>query len=117
MSIPRYHVLAFNTSKESENKIHDDATARRFGFRGGFVGGVNVYAYMTHQPVARWGRAWLESGTGSARFTKPVYDGEIAEVAAVEDADGLALSVHSQGVHCASGRAELPHAAAPAPAL
>src|SRR5690242_902759 len=101
MSIPPYRISAHNTSKASENKIHDDATARRFGFRGGFVGGVNVYAYMTHQPVAHWGRAWLESGTASARFLKPVYDGEIAEVAAVEDADGLALSVQSQGVHCA----------------
>ncbi|MFL5252968.1 MAG: hypothetical protein ACJ8AI_08745 [Rhodopila sp.] len=117
MSIPSYHVSAYNTAKASENKIHDDATARRFGFRGGFVGGVNVYAYMTHQPVAHWGRAWLESGTGSARFMKPVYEGDIAEVSAVEDADGLALAVHSQGVLCATGHAELPRVAAPVPAL
>ena len=26
-----YRVEAFNTAKASENKIHDDATARRFG--------------------------------------------------------------------------------------
>jgi acyl dehydratase len=117
MSIPPYHVSAYNTAKASENKIHDDATARRFGFRGGFVGGVNVYAYMVHQPVAHWGRAWLESGTSSARFMKPVYEGDIAEVSAVEDADGLALAVHSQGVLCASGRADLPKIAEPAPSL
>ena len=54
-----YRVEAFNASKESENKIHDDAVARRFGFRGGLVPGVDVYAYMTHLPVQRWGRAWL----------------------------------------------------------
>ena len=88
MSIPPYHVAAFNTAKASENKIHDDATAQRFGFKGGFVGGVNVYAYMSHQPVQRWGRTWLERGTGEAKFAKPVYDGDIAEVTAVEDADG-----------------------------
>jgi hypothetical protein len=117
MSIPPYHVSAYNTAKASENKIHDDATARRFGFKGGFVGGVNVYAYMSHQPVQRWGRAWLESGTGTARFSKPVYEGEIAEVTAIEDADGMALEVHSQGVLCASGRAALPTVAPPAPAL
>jgi acyl dehydratase len=117
MSVPPYHVSAYNTAKASENKIHDDATAQRFGFKGGFVGGVNVYAYMAHQPVARWGRAWLESGTGSARFMKPVYEGDIAEVSAVEDAEGLALTVHSQGVLCATGRAELPGRAEPAPAL
>ncbi len=78
-----YRVSAFNTAKASENKIHDDATAQRFGFKGGFVGGVNVYAYMSHQPVQRWGRAWLERGTGEARFAKPVYEGDIAEVTAV----------------------------------
>ncbi|PPQ26859.1 hypothetical protein [Rhodopila globiformis] len=117
MPLPPYHVSAHNTAKASENKIHDDATARRFGFKGGFVGGVNVYAYMAHQPVALWGRAWLERGTGAARFMKPVYDGAIAEVAAVEDADGLALSVHSQDVLCASGRAGLPRVAEPPPAL
>ena len=54
-----YRVSAFNTAHDSENKIHDDATARRFGFGGGLVPGVDVYGYMTHMPVARWGRAWL----------------------------------------------------------
>ena len=117
MPLPPYRVSAFNTAKASENKIHDDATAQRFGFKGGFVGGVNVYAYMSHQPVQRWGRAWLERGTGEARFAKPVYEGDIAEISAVEDADGLALTVHSQGVLCASGRAAMPAAAEPAPLL
>ena len=70
MSLPPYHVSAYNTAKASENKIHDDATAKRFGFRGGLVGGVHVYAYMTHLPVQRWGRAWLERGTGDCRFAQ-----------------------------------------------
>ena len=108
MPTPPYHVSAFNTATASENKIHDDATAQRFGFRGGFVGGVNVYAYMSHQPLQRWGRAWLEHGTGEAKFGKPVYSGEIAEVTAVDDETGMALAVSSQGVLCATGRAELP---------
>ena len=42
-----YRVVAFNTAHDSENKIHDDATARRFGFGGGLVPGVDVYGYMT----------------------------------------------------------------------
>jgi hypothetical protein len=37
-----YRVEAFNTAKASENKIHDDAVARRFGFGGGLVPGVDV---------------------------------------------------------------------------
>jgi acyl dehydratase len=110
MSLPPYQVSAYNTAKASENKIHDDATAKRFGFRGGLVGGVHVYAYMTHLPVLHWGRAWLERGTGEARFAKPVYEGEIAEIAATENAAGLDLQVTSMGVLCATGRATLPDA-------
>ena len=117
MSLSPYQVSAFNTATASENKIHDDATAQRFGFRGGFVGGVNVYAYMTHLPLQYWGRAWLERGTGDAKFGKPVYDGEIAEVSGVEDADGMALSVNSAGVLCATGRAGLPSNLPPAPSV
>jgi hypothetical protein len=66
---------------------------------------------MAHLPVQRWGRAWLERGTGEARFGKPVYEGDIAEIAAVEDADGLELQVTSVGVLCATGRAALSAAA------
>jgi len=117
MLIPPYRVRAFNTAKASENKIHDDATAQRFGFKGGFVGGVNVYAYMTHQPLQLWGRAWLERGTGEARFAKPVYENDIADVTAVEDADGMVLMVHSEGVLCATGRAALQAGLPPAPVL
>ena len=108
MPLQPYRVSAYNTAKASENKIHDDATARRFGFSGGQVGGVHVYAYMAHQPVARWGRAWLERGTGDCRFSKPVYEGDIAEIVADETKDGLELKVMSRGELCATGSAALP---------
>jgi len=117
MTLPAYRVSAFNTSKVSENKIHDDAAARRFGFRGGFVSGANVYAYMSHQPVQRWGRAWLDRGTLEAKFAKPVYENDIAEVAAVEEPDGLALTVHSRDILCATGRAAMLTRPLQAPAL
>ena len=117
MSLSSYSVSAFNTAKASENKIHDDATAQRFGFKGGFVGGVAVYAYMTHLPLQHWGRAWLEHGTGEARFGKPVYEGDIAEITAEPDKDSLDLAVHSGGVLCATGRAALPVSLPPAPLL
>src|SRR6266571_3703791 len=112
-----YRVVAYNTAHDSENKIHDDATARRFGFGGGLVPGVDVYAYMTHMPVARWGRAWLERGTAECRFFKPVYDGETVVVTATETADGLDITVESRGEACASGHATLPAAPAAPPAL
>src|SRR5215472_14247354 len=75
-----YAVSAYNTAKESENKINDDAVAQRFGFRGGLVPGVDVYAYMAHLPVQAWGRVWLERGLADCRFLKPVYEGATAEV-------------------------------------
>jgi hypothetical protein len=53
--IETYRVSAYNTSKQSENKIHDDNVARRFGFSGGLVPGVDVMAYMMHLPVRSWG--------------------------------------------------------------
>ena len=115
MTLSPYRVEAFNTAKASENKIHDDAVARRFGFGGGLVPGVDVYAYMAHLPVARWGRAWLDRGAAECRFQKPVYDGDIATVAAVETAGGLDLRLESHGVVCAVGRAWLPDGSPPSP--
>lgn len=112
-----YRVLAYNTAKESENKIHDDAVARRFGFTGGLVPGVDVYAYMVHPAVARWGRDWLATGAADIRLAKPVYDGNEAEVTANEEGDGIALRVESAGALCATGSASLPAAAAAAPAV
>ena len=105
-----YRVVAFNTAHDSENKIHDDATARRFGFGGGLVPGVDVYGYMTHLPVMRWGRAWLERGTAECRFFKPVYDGDGVTVSATEEDGALLIAVESRGVACATGRAALPDA-------
>jgi hypothetical protein len=106
-----YRVSAYNTAHDSENKIHDDAVARRFGFGGGLVPGVDVYGYMTHLPVMRWGRAWLERGTAECRFYKPVYDGDIATVTASEEGGALDISVESRGEVCAAGRAGLTEAA------
>ncbi|TMJ01922.1 MAG: hypothetical protein E6G97_13875 [Alphaproteobacteria bacterium] len=116
MTLPAHSVRAFNLAAASENKIHDDTVARRFGFRGALVPGVEVFAYMAHVPVAHFGRAWLEQGEAECRFLKPVYDGDIAHVSATQEGDGLALSVDSNGARCATGRACMP-GPRPAPAV
>ena len=106
-----YRVQAYNTAKLSENKMHDDKVARRFGFSGGLVPGVDVMAYMMHLPVTKWGRAFLERGLIEARFVRPVYDGEIADVTG-EQSDGvLSIRVESRGQLCATGSSSLPAAA------
>jgi acyl dehydratase len=106
-----YRVSAYNTAKLSENKMHDDTVAKRFGFSGGLVPGVDVMAYMMHLPVATWGRPFLERGLIEARFVKPIYDGEIADVSGEENNGALSIRVDSRGQLCATGSASLPAAA------
>ena len=95
-----HEVVAGNLSRHSENRIHDDETARRLGFAGGgLVPGVEVYAYACHAAVRRWGRAWLERGWAEMRFLKPVYDGRAAraEGANAEDAPCCGSVSHAGG--------------------
>src|SRR5271154_2648381 len=109
--IETYRVEAYNTAKLSENKMHDDAVAKRFGFSGGLVPGVDVMAYMMHLPVRKWGRAFLERGLIEECFVKPVYDGETVNVSG-EESDGVfSIEVESRGQLCAPGSASLPAAA------
>ena len=107
-------MVAFNTATASTNKIHDDEVAQRFGFRGGLVPGVDVYAYLCHPPVARWGLDWLRRGTMRARFHAPVYDGH--QVTVTSPADGR-LELRDGADLCADGAAALgPPVPAPDPA-
>lgn len=112
-----YTVEAYNVSHASENKIHDDTVAKKLGFSGGLVPGVEVYAYASHLAVARWGRAFLERGAIEARFQKPVYDGARATATALEGEGGaIGFRLESNGELCATGTASLPSAAPAAPA-
>jgi hypothetical protein len=104
-----YRVEAFNTATASSNKIHDDTVARRLGFRGGLVPGVDVYAYLCHLPAQLWGERWLRSGTMAARFGAPVYDGDEVTITGMLDDEGaLDLSLRDPGGEvCVTGRAAL----------
>jgi len=113
VSVPPRSIVAFNTATASANKIHDDEVARRFGFRGGLVPGVDVYAYLCHAPVARWGVDWLERGTMRARFHRPVYDGRRVEL--TEPEVGRLELRDDEGALCADGSAGLPGEALEAP--
>jgi acyl dehydratase len=99
-----WRVKARNTATASANKIHDDAVARSYGFRGGLVPGVDVYAYLTHGPVEFFGVEFLERGAMEARFAHPVYDGDQLEVS-FDDKD--LLLADSRGQVCATGWATM----------
>ena len=119
--LPEYRLRARNTSKESENAIHHDGVAQKYGFGGGLVPGVTVYAYMTHPLVAAWGPEWLERGTATVRFVKPVLDEDETLVAGIASrpAGGplsatVTVSTGSGGL-CSTGTATLPDSLPSAP--
>lgn len=71
-----YRVTARNIDPQADNAIHDDDVARRFGFSGALVPGVELFACATSPLVAAWGERWLSGGRIDLRFRRPVYDGE-----------------------------------------
>jgi acyl dehydratase len=108
-TLPTYRVSATMPAETTENKIHEDDLARRFGFRGGLVPGVTVYAWMTHPVVEALGAEWLERGTFRARFASPVYFDEVASIesiVAASSGDGVSIdvrAVNAAGDVCATG--------------
>jgi hypothetical protein len=99
-------LIARNTAPDSDNKIHDDAEARRYGYTGGLVPGVTLYAYLTRLAVETFGAAWIESGTAECGFRRPVYEGErIRCEGEISDGAALDLRVLRDGIVCAEGRA------------
>ena len=113
-ALPEYRLRAEATADAWENKIHEDGLAREFGFRGGLVPGVTVYSWMTRPVVAALGGAWLDRGTFSVRFAKPVYFDEpvtvkASVVAHSEDAVAIqARAINEQEEVCATATMSLP---------
>ena len=104
-----HSLVAQNDAVESENKIHEDSVARQYGFAGGLVPGVTVFAYMTWPAVEQWGVDWLDRGSISARFAAPVYDGETVEIHC--DVHDGALHIEARNPNdeiCATATASLP---------
>ena len=118
-ALPEYAARATMPADSSENKIHEDHLAREMGFRGGLVPGVTVYAWMTHPVVAALGPAWLDRGSFSVRFSKPVYFGERARVhsgVAARSGEGITFQVrvlNEGGEICATATMALPHTRPP----
>ena len=110
-------VIARNDAEQSENRIHDDRVAAEYGFRGGLVPGVTVYAYLSTLPAVRWGRDWLERGTMSVRFHQPVYDGEEIDLRLLAGQNGTTEleAIGPDGAVRATGTATLPTSGVPAP--
>jgi acyl dehydratase len=104
MDAPAPHRFVAHVVEEADNKIHDDDVARRFGFTGALVPGVELFARLTTPLVQAWGEEWLSGGRVDVRFRRPVYDGEELLVEVGDDgrltatgADGEVRCVGSAG--------------------
>ncbi len=91
-----HRVTAKNFSAASENRIHSDDVARRYGFEGALVPGVAVFGYLTHPLVERLGEAWLTESVSHVRFLKPAYEGDHLAISLEEADDGWHARCHNQ---------------------
>jgi acyl dehydratase len=110
-----YRVIARNYVADSENRIHSDEIARRFGFRGALVAGVAVYGHLTYPLVQAFGEHWLGNSVSTVRFQKPAYDGDPLTIAMAPADPGYLVTCHdTAGTLLADMTSTMP-AAMPAP--
>lgn len=123
MVLPDFHVSAAMPAEPSENRIHQDDMARQYGFKGGLVPGVIMYAWMTHPVVEALGAAWLERGEFETRFPKPIYYEEPATIrarVAAKTAGSITIEVtahNSVDEVCGTARMSLGSAGVSSPPL
>lgn len=104
---------AVNTAPDSENRMHSDEVATRYGFRGGLVPGVDVFGYLCDAFEAEHGTEWREQGWGELRLIRPFYEGETVTVRGEPSMGDWALSAEgSDGGVRATLRLGLRNAAA-----
>jgi acyl dehydratase len=108
-----HRVVARNPATDSENRIHADDVARKYGFAAGLVPGVAIYAYACAPIHEALGEEWLERGSTSMRFSGPCYDGELLTVtveppAAAGSGQPHLIAASTGGRTCATGTARAP---------
>lgn len=88
-------VTARNFSASSENKIHSDEVAKKYGFRGALVPGVAVYGHLSRPLVQAYGAAWLGHSANTLRLLKPAYHGEKLLLALSQTEAGDLVTCHN----------------------
>jgi len=80
MSSPSYQISAINDALTSENRIHSDDIARKYGFTGALVSGVSIFGYLTHPLAATLGENWFRNTAAEVKFLKPAYEGDLLDI-------------------------------------
>ena len=104
-----WSATALNTAPDSENRIHGDDLAKKYGFQGGLVPGVTISAYLVHPVIEHWGKDWLDRGYANCRITSPLYDKELFEVKTdmVEPTKANTTLIKSNGIVSANAEVVL----------
>lgn len=79
-SLSPQQILALNDAESSENRIHSDDVAQRYGFSGALVSGVNVFGYLSQPLVRHYGAEFLERGMADVLFLKPAYQDNLLSI-------------------------------------
>jgi len=61
---------------DGHSSIHDDATARKLGFKGGTIEGPTHFSQFAPLGYAVWGSRWMSNGCISAHYRAPAFEGE-----------------------------------------
>ncbi len=77
-----------NLAATQRGSIHDDAMARKLGFRGGTVAGSIHMEQFPPVLLAAFGQRWFETGSLSCYFRNATTDGEPVRVLAQKPAAG-----------------------------
>lgn len=108
------HVLLDN-APHYKGSIHDDAVARARGYKAALIPGAFVYGHISRVAIEAWGERWAATGAMSARFRKPVYNGDrlVVSAGALVDEGGFLRSeisvANGDGEVVATGWIALPH--------
>jgi acyl dehydratase len=114
-------VAAMSNDPRYQGSIHDDASARTFGYKGALVPGPIVYGYLSQIPIKTWLAPWLARGTMRSHSRRPVYQGDTITVSAepiqiTEAGKSMRLAARNDnGDTVATGEATFPTLAAMPP--
>lgn len=75
---------------DNHASMHDDATARKLGFKGGAVEGPTHFSQFAPIGAALWGERWWREGCASAHYRAMVFDGEAVRAIAEGPEGGIA---------------------------
>jgi hypothetical protein len=61
---------------DGHTSIHDDATAKKLGFKAATIEGPTHFSQFAPLGYALWGDRWMRAGCISAHYRSPVFEGE-----------------------------------------